>query len=232
MFGFIPFSHGLSLIVTADESEEVTIEGNTFKLEKLTSVNLFPEHKDEQTALFKRIKINFDTMVIFEGDEVGLTATATGVDPKVNAIALVITNPTEKLSQLSLEYLGKEIEAKKDFGQVIELAPFTNPPFHSRVIIPFSETNQDVIIFGVIRTEDGLLHGLRSDQVITTVHPRTDKLQAETNKAILKQIEETEKQTIQQDETNTLFLGLTWIGVSAFPLWFGGEIILRIHLKE
>lgn len=230
IIGFVPLVQGLLLISNIEKTEVVTIEGTKFSLDKLTSINLLPK-PGEEDILVDWIKVNFDTMVIFEGDSVGLTATATGINEQVEAIAIIITDPNQKLWELSNKELGQVIEEDKKFLQVLELSRFSDPPFHTRMMVPFLVPNHEVMLLGVVLTENGL-HRLKSDEVVTTVNPRIDKLQAETNRAILLQIEETKKETIEQAKTNNIILGLAWIGVSAIPILAGFNVVLRIYFKE
>ena len=231
VFGIIPLVIGLDLAVNADKHIHKIQTKETVDLDLLTSINIIPTYESEEKTPVKYVKVNFDTTVIFEGDTVGLTATGIDIDPDVIAVYLFVEEPDYNITKYSGEDLGREINSAKAFNQIIELFPTTVPPFHSREEIPFLKAYQNVNIQGVwIKDEDNYGY-MTSDETILTVHPRTDKLLAETNKAILEQITETQLSTQEQKKTNDLILGVTLIGLAAIPILVGTDILLRIYLK-
>jgi len=233
ILGCIPFVFGLSMINENNPVQTVTIEGTEYSLGAITSVNMVPKFDSKFNSTFtpaENIKLNFDTLVIFEGDHIGITTTATGVNSKVSGIALLF-NPDIDITQASNPEIVNEISESKKFGTIIELSPNTNPPFYSRNTIPFLIPNEEVRIQGIALVGN-TLHRLANPEFVTIVHPATDKLQADTNRAILKQIEETKIATEAQERTNNIFLGLAWIGVAIVPILAGTDILLRIHFDS
>jgi len=229
--GMLPLFHGLDLSINSDKHIKPIPEKEPVDLDILTSINLTPTYEDEETAMVKYVKVNFDTMVIFEGDTVGLTATGVDVSPEIIAIYLFITEPYFDLTNLSGDNLGREINSAKAFNQVIELFPTDDPPFHKRLEVPFLQAYQDVTIHGVWVVSSDRYGHMVNDKPILRVHPLTDKLIAETNKALLEQITETQLSTQEQQKSNDIILGLTLIGLAAIPILVGTDILLRIYLR-
>jgi len=231
-FGIIPLVTGLDLTTNADKHIHEIQKKETVDLERLMSINITPTYDTEEKTPVKYVKVNFDTTVIFEGDTIGLTATGIDVDPEVIAIYLFITEPDDDITKYSGEDLGREINSAKAFNQIIELFPTTVPPFYSRTEIPFLKAYQNINIQGVWVKDESNYGYMISGETILTVHPRTDKLLAETNSAVMEQIYETKISTQQQKKTNDVILGLTWIGLAAIPILVGTDILLRIYLKQ
>ena len=69
------------------------------------------------------------------------------------------------------------------------------------------------------------------NEKLFTISSRIDKIQAETNISIQKQIEQTEFSNLQQERTNQLFLGLSIIGISLVPILGGFNFLFRIHVN-
>jgi len=231
VFGIFPLVTGLDLTFNADKHIQEIQEKESVDLDILTTLNITPAYKDEEKTPVKYVKVNFDTTVIFQGDKVNITATGVEVTPEVIAIFLFVTESSFDISEFSGDYLAREINSGKRFKNVIELYATTVPPFHQTLEVPFLQANQDINIQGVWIKDSDNYGYMISDESILTVHPRTDKLLAETNKAILEQIYETQLSIQEQKKTNDIILGLTWIGIAAIPILVGTDILLRIYLK-
>lgn len=209
---------GILLFEDYSQTEIVEIE-----LDQLTSINLSAINSENPPV--KRIKVNFDTLVIFQGDVVGVTATASGIDPNVKAIAILFTDPSSDIPTMTKTQLAQEIDITSEFHTTIQLLPTSDPPFNTRAFIPFFISNQQIVIYAVVWTEDGGYNRYLSKQVFAIVQPRTDKLQSETNQLIQQQIE-------KSGQTNILLLGLGWIGIMAIPILMGVDVLLRIHFDS
>ncbi|CAD6513291.1 exported hypothetical protein [metagenome] len=229
-FGLFVVGYAVSLIIQGySTTETVKIEGKEFRLNQLTSLNLLP--KSENPLPVQSLRINFDTLVIFQGDEVGVTAIATGVGSEVKAIAILFTKPSLDLYNMTNREIAKEIDESTKYRTTIHLLPNSNPPFTTRAMIPFLEPNQQVVIQVIVWTPDNYNKYL-TKEIAFTVQPRTDKLQSETNQLILKQLEVSTSRDLQQDKTNLIFLGLGWIGIGIIPILGGIDVLLRIRFDS
>ena len=197
-------------------------------LNKLTSINWIAEKNPEIGS----IKLNFDTVTIFAGDSVWVRATASDVNPNVNAIFVIVTTPEKNYKNYTGIDVMNEVRLDHEFNQTIALSPLSNPPYQTREELAFLQADQPVTFHGFVFLNNGSFVHLDNHETPLTVLPITDKLQAETNLSILKQINETKIANIKQDTYNNIVLGLTWLGVGAIPILVGTDILLRIYVSE
>ncbi|MEM3063967.1 MAG: hypothetical protein QW177_01180 [Candidatus Nitrosotenuis sp.] len=210
-------------------TEIVEIGGEPFRLHQFTNFHLIAPIGEPNFV--DAIRISFDTTTIFQGDEIGVTAVAYGVKPEVKEILVLITDRSFNLETISDKVLYNNVIHMLEDRTAIQLLPSTDPPFSKRQLVPFLIPDQKVTLQAVLVTDSG--NGkLRNNDVVTTVYPRTDKLQSEMYKIINAQYTETRIANIEQDRTNTIFLGFSWVGVALILILAGIDVLMRIYAKD
>lgn len=231
--GFGLIIYGLTFVAQGYVDVKIeSVQKTPIKLDdNLLSAQIIEPELAKEADMAKSLKINFDTIDIFQGDEIGVTVSTIGVKPYVALIYVIIADPSFDMNMTTRE-LVQQIEQGKKYRNVIELNPYSNPPFYARQIVPFPQPHQEVVFYATVLHNDGTHERLITNQIFTTVLSKVDKLQAETNMAILQQIDETKISNAQQEQTNKIFMGVSWIGVAIAPMLAGVDILLRIRFDS
>jgi len=220
---------GLPLVLDPTPNKEQTDDiVHPIKLDKMYTVNLIGDNNSE----LDHVKLNFDTTTIFDGDSVGVTATAFGVKPDVALIGIIIAEQSKNYTKFTGIQAVRDLNIDTAFNQSVILVPQTNPSFQTRTEFTFLQAFKPITFHGFVFLYNQSFAQLSSHETAFTILPKTDKLQAETNLAVLMQINETKKATFSQDTYNNIVLGLTWLGVGAIPVLVGTDILLRIYVSE
>lgn len=219
-FGLTAFGLHFIFLGNGDVDEESIRQ--SVRLGNLTSVNLIePEFAtDDDPATL--LKVNFDTLTIFQGDVVGIKVTADGIKPDVQGIAVLIEDDT---FDLNMTHLGKEIERGRKYNTTFELIPDLNHQASVKKNVPFLTPHQKVTIYGIALYDNNSSKRFFSDQIVTTVLSDVDKLQQETNNIL-------RISDARQEKTNLIFIGLSLIGIAIAPIIAGVDIFLRIHFDR
>lgn len=243
--GLPPLIYGMILMFNSDPPALSFDDLKTLNLIQPKTATLTPTYDSEKNALVDQILITFDTTVIFEDDWIGVNATAIGVDPSVLGIVLFVTSPMHDIKSLSGNNLAREINHGIKNNITLQLYSTVEPKFKTREMIPFYQAGQEVTIKGVIilknttRGDEKLNYQDRNipkyvelNSPVFTVLPKTEKLQAITNNAVILLVNQTRVSNWGQDKANNLILGLTWIGIGIIPFLVGTDMLLRIYLTE
>lgn len=81
-----------------------------------------------------------------------------------------------------------------------------------------SGSPEKLVLFGYMADQNMNIYPLDKTQELLTFKPKLDLEDA--------------KRDLETSKSNKIFLGLTWIGVAVAPLLLGGDIIVRVILKE
>lgn len=245
LFGIPSLIYGIYLMINADPPPISYEDLKEVNLIEPKTVILTPTYDSEKTAHVKEIAIDFDTIIVFQDDVIKISAKAIDVNPNVMAIYLFVTDPTQNMTSLSGDNLAREINYGIKNKNVLQLFETVEPKFQDSQLVPFYQANQQVTIKGIVVLKD-TIHGdidsdnqprhvpayMELDRHVFTVFPKTVKLEAQTNHAVIQSAKETRKANWEQDRSNNLIQGLTWIGISAIPILVGADILLRIYLGE
>lgn len=210
--GFLVWSG--SIIIKANTPESSTTE---IKLGEPTFVNIVGGGEQDFT---KYVEVNFETLEVFAGDTISITASAPLASRNLVNITMIIADPDFYFGDDN-DHLFHSI-ANMPPEYIIGLFPNTDPPFKTTKEVKFVKPNQEVMIYAVSFGINSIAK-YKSD-VAFTVHSQTDKLQVKTNTAILDQITE-------QEKTNAIFIGLSLIGIAVIPMLIGADIFLRIYFN-
>ena len=219
VFGISFLVYGASLVYA---SENITTkfqqEPIEISLEGLITLDMRGSGSIHDST--KRVLISFETLEVFAGDTIEITASAPYASKNIKLISVIVGDRSFYFG----DDVGKILRNMDIIPEnIIRLSPDTDPPFRTSKNIQFFRPNQEVIIYAISFGEQSTLAKFKSD-VAFTVNSRVEKLQVQTNNAILEQINE-------QKKTNQIFLGLTWIGIAVIPILAGVDILLRIHFE-
>lgn len=212
-------------------SQQLEEEIEEFQLGTLTSVTLWPTKDFKETAPVENIKINFDTLVVFAGDEIGYKAEAKVTNPEIIGVALMVVSPSEHFEGITGPDAYQEVLDARPYGQVIELSVKSEPPFITSGKIPFLQANANIALHGFVFKENETFEQIDTSGTIFTVYPTVARLEAVTNQAVLKQIQqENISSKIQNRQTNVI-IGLAWIAIAWMPLVIAADILIRLYIR-
>lgn len=213
--GFIPVFYGLPILFEAEsKSETIRVNGTEVRIHELTSINLFPSTTHNGEKLVDRIKVNFDTLVIFEGENIEVTSSATGVNEKyVTGIFVLLVTPSLDFKNMPVDDLAEEVERLVNFKKALVLTQESNPPWKTRLAVPFLESGQKIMVQTVIEVNGTIAYRVYSYNEITTVNPAIDKLSSEADKAIMELVEKIEISNYEQQRTNRILIGIGYVGI-------------------
>ena len=221
-------------LVTKIEERKSTIEERKSTIEEYrmgspTSMDLTPTYDSFQISPLERLTIFFESDMIFEGDIVKVKGAATNVKEHIQEIVLIINDGSWSVSGKTLPEIKYEEKQAEKVGRVIVLTSETNPSFSSEIPMKFLSSGE-IHATGIFQFVNNTVSPINIDGKLLPVYSQADKLQVETNKAILKQIDQTELSNFQQERTNQLFLGLSIIAIALAPIISGCDFLYRIHI--
>lgn len=220
------------VILHEDSQKEIgkNLEKKITEFELNKPISWITEPPIEANAPFKKIKINFDSDIIFVGDKTGVRVNVDVTDSNLLAMFFIPTKPDEDFSKKSAKELNEIINKSAEYGKIIEVTSLTDPPFETKVEMPFDREGE--IAFQVILlNKDYAYTGTPNTGTVITVYPRIDKLTAETNQAILRQTEHDNITAEVQNRKTDVIIGISWIAVSLIPLVVAGDILIQLFIK-
>lgn len=210
-----------TLKLLEEEIEEFQIGGLT----SLMFLDLTP------SPAFERVKINFDTMLVFKGDKVTTRSNAEVYDTAITEIILLISSPNYDFNNMTENEINDTFRKEDTRGRVVKLLPDSVPPFQTIKEIPFNDEGENIAVHLFIVRENTLIPRDSSDSKFT-VYSSIDRLEAESNQALKQLVEhETFATKVQIRQTDTI-IGLTWIAIAVAPLIVSGDILIRLFLKK
>lgn len=177
------------------------------------------------------IYLTIEKNIIFDGDVVKITANAENVQDHVLEIALILNDGTVSLTNKTGDEIQFEVDYAKKHHLLLVLNPHTQPPFYDEIHTKFSKSGTSFHVAGGIILNNSSFDTLHNSNELFTIYSQADKLDVETNKAILEQIDQTKLNNIQQEITNQIFLGLSIIGIAVIPILGGFDFLFRIHFR-
>ena len=171
------------------------------------SFTIYPKYKSLEFVPFRDIEIIFEKSDIFEGDIVKVTAIGNEVNDNVVLISLFVVDSTFDISELdSSKAISHERAKLTERQKVIDLFPTTDPPFQTTMKVPFLTTDKITVNGFYFLKDSEHVIPIKSSGTIFTVNSQNEKLQIETNKALLTQIEETK--IVQQEQKKQIIFSL------------------------
>lgn len=206
ILGVIGVGAGLPRAITAD------LQFDSPKGE-LTSVNLFVE-EPKYEFVFERIKLNFDTMRVFVGDEIGITANANQVHQNVTSIAVLLTKPDLDIVNMTNDEIKQEIWDSLRYRTGFMLSPDSDPSWTHRTYVPFLFPQQQVVMQAVVFDKNDIIYKIPSDEVILIVSSEADKL------------------GFDQRLTNEILIGVGYAGIGVMLIIGAIDVLVRIRQKQ
>lgn len=149
-------------------------------------------------------------------------------------IVLVFGVRGENYTNISIPNAELFVEQRRQlFGDTVQLFRVPNQPelFTRTGNISFP-LEGDLRLHFITFSNDGGNGELPFNDPIVTINPSLAKLQADTNRATLEQIDELKESTKAQTVSNKRIEGLTWITVGAIPVLVVADILLRIYCEK
>ena len=185
------------------------------------------------TLPVKSILLTLEKDIIFARDTVKIKAEAKGVDDDILEIALILNDGTIYFKKgTPRTEINFERDYARQYNLLLELNQATNPPFVDEINPKFSKPDLTFHVTGSILFKNGTIAVVQNSDGLFTIYSKINKLQVDTNKAILEQTDIIEINNIQQEITNQIFLGLTVIGIAVIPIVGGFDVLIRIYLDK
>lgn len=201
-FTFLTINYGKLGDLEKTEYYDSTIINNTFVT--------YPV----QPSLLNYVSVYFETKDVYSVlNPINYTITAIpnkGEEDKIKTIFLLNTPINKKLSFQAGTDLSYLVDQSNKTGNLVELNKNVTDNTYSftDTFDPQTEEQKTFIMLTKGRTSGVLLTIIETG---ITIHPYTAKLQADTNRAILKQVDETRI-------TNGMIIGLTVVLIGMVPL--------------
>ncbi len=233
--GFVLLGFGINEICGSESQELIKKIDNysftqEFPIGKPVTIDLIPVFEQRKEAPFKHLYLTLENDVVFGGDVIEIKLEGQEVRDDVARAFLIVTDDDWTTSGKKLEEIVYERDRAEKIKRLVEITSYTDPKFISVEPMQFLRPNTDIHVTGAILFVNKTFSVINLDDVLFTTASRTDRIEAETNVAIQKQIEQTEFGNLQQERTNQLFLGLSIIGVALVPIIGGFDFLFRIHI--
>jgi len=181
----------------------------------------------------KSIFLTLEKDIIFARDTVKITAKAIDVKNDVSGFLFVLNDGTISFTN---ETTNKEIIFEGEYAEkhnlLLELSHETKPPFVDETSPRFNRPDVTYHVTGVILFKNESKAVINNSDGLFPIYSKINKLQVDTNKAILEQTDITKISNIQQEITNQVITGLTVIGIAIIPIVGGFDVLIRIYLDK
>ncbi len=237
IIGIIPTYVGFTKLNEAQSEEDRIIEKNEFtnvpEIKTVSGNSASFSAVVGNEPIFTSYAFKFTTDDVFAVDnriEYKVDLHVSNPD-LIRDVVLIFGIRGEDYTGVAISNVDSFVETRSRlFGDTIKLLrDDDNPNLFTRsgnIIFPLEG---NLRLYFITIDKNGGSGTLPFDDPVFTISPPLAKLQADTNRATLDQINELKESTKSQNVSNKRIEGLTWITVGAIPILVCADILLRVY---